>query len=778
MKSVLENAGGVSAIRSGFGKKSMRKARALSAAILPMGAVLGAMAFSPLAAHGVTQIANNTAGPLNTGTSYVSGTAPGAADMALFNSAIGSAQTQTLGGSFTLGEIQVVNPGGLITIANDSSGSILTLNGVVNASGVNVGIDMSAATQNLTFGSANTSLTIGAAQSWLVNTGRTLTMNGVVAGSANISITGGGTVSLATTADTFTGNYVVNSGATLSENVAQSATSGVVLNGGTLSGTIALNGTNFIYANSGTSAVSLEAGLDLYALFAGNGNIAWNEPSLNGVTQGNTVATSPFGNFGGTVSWGASAAAIRMQAQSSLQGQYTLNPFANFDLGSAGGSLTAKLGSTAWVLGGLQGTGSTDAVGGTAGGHGSNIIVGGANLTQTYAGTFLNTSGGGDEFTKVGIGTMTLTGIDSAASTYTGYANDGFSNAVLGGNLILNHSVNPTGLLATAGYLEIGQGGTLTVLGNSGASTATTETVALLTVNNGGGNLVLTPNGGLSTTTSVGAITATAAGAVLNITENTGTATLKTTSALTDSILGGGHVTFTNAGGVTGFATTTGTTPFTVAQYTAATVYSTGAGSSTTNYTINDNATVTSGASFYTMQVTNDTAGQSVNFGGAFVDTTGAILFTGPNAETMSGGTINTSLIIQNYGATLTYNNAVTGTATMTFAGPGTTVLGGGTANTYTGQTYIDSGATLSVASNATLGAPATGATINLFGGTLQATGGTSFGLFNGTAGTNNRSIVIGGGRDLRYQPAEPRSRWPVWSAIQPKTARSVRTVR
>lgn len=75
----------------------------------------------------------------------------------------------------------------------------------------------------------------------------------------------------------------------------------------------------------------------------------------------------------------------------------------------------------------------------------------------------------------------------------------------------------------------------------------------------------------------------------------------------------------------------------------------------------------------------------------------------------------------------------------LTKSGAGTLVLSNAS-NTFNAPIFVNAG-TLSVGANVHLGSQTGGQTVNLRGGTLRATG--TFGLFNGTAGTNNRNVTL-----------------------------------
>jgi len=182
-------------------------------------------------------------------------------------------------------------------------------------------------------------------------------------------------------------------------------------------------------------------------------------------------------------------------------------------------------------------------------------------------------------------------------------------------------------------------------------------------------------------------------------------------------------------------------------------------GTNTTNDRINaatGNLALTSNYTANSLKIEAPSAAQSLALGGNTLTlTNGGVLMTGANDFTISGGTVksntsanpatNSDLVINHYGVgPLTISAVIAngnGASTLSKGGPGTLVLSG--SNTYTGATYLGAGVT-SISANANLGAEATGAALNMTGGTLQATG--SFGLFNGAAGTNDRNVILWGG--------------------------------
>src|ERR1043166_6940196 len=139
--------------------------------------------------------ANNTAN-LNTTGAWTNNVVPGASDIAVWDNNVPGANTTLLGASMTWAGVRILDPGGLVTI---SAGSTLTV-------GPN-GIDLSAATQNLTLNNGVT-IGVGGLQKWNVQAGRTLTLAAVptkpttpnTSNSGGVQISTTGTVKLGTVA--------------------------------------------------------------------------------------------------------------------------------------------------------------------------------------------------------------------------------------------------------------------------------------------------------------------------------------------------------------------------------------------------------------------------------------------------------------------------------------------------------------------------------------------------------------------------------------------------
>jgi autotransporter-associated beta strand protein len=145
-------------------------------------AALLAVAGVAITAHAQAPVVKaNSYTSLTTGSDWVGGTAPGANNIAVWNSTASSPVPEPLGASTTWEGIQIVNPGSTITISGD--GNSLT-NGAVGVVGLN-GIDMSSASQNLTL---SNNLVVSGVQNWKIASGRTLTVNGLLSRNAGSAV--------------------------------------------------------------------------------------------------------------------------------------------------------------------------------------------------------------------------------------------------------------------------------------------------------------------------------------------------------------------------------------------------------------------------------------------------------------------------------------------------------------------------------------------------------------------------------------------------------------
>jgi autotransporter-associated beta strand protein len=160
----------------------------------------GWLAVFALAAMGTAATIDktNNAGNLNLGSSWVGGTVPSSGDVARWSSTVTGLNTVSLGADTNWLGIKVTNPGGAVTV---NSGNTLALGGS--------GIDLSAATTNLTL---NCALTLLADQSWDFSSISALTLGGAVGGGpVTLTKTGGGTVNL-NALNALSGSVAVNAG--------------------------------------------------------------------------------------------------------------------------------------------------------------------------------------------------------------------------------------------------------------------------------------------------------------------------------------------------------------------------------------------------------------------------------------------------------------------------------------------------------------------------------------------------------------------------------------
>ena len=389
-----------------------------------LAAILLAAMLASNAAHATTTFtkADNT-NALNLGSSWVGGFVPGSSQIAQWNSTALAANTSaSLGGNLSWEGISIVDPGAAVTI---SSGSVLTL-------GVS-GIDMSAATQDLTISSG---LTLGSGnQVWNVATGRTLALDTGTftrTAGATMNIQGAGTVS-----STMTG-----------------LTSAVQTNGILTWATVG-TGTNTRFATfSGDSLVGYTG-----ATAASTGSGTW-----DGIPSGGTGLINYDITVGGTGAVTGNARNVNSIRYSGTGAFTQASNTNNTVLMTTNAILNAGTGT--FTIGTTGGTTLNVGIGST-----NELVLNAANAGIVIANVISGAAGA--SVTVVGPNTVTLNG----ASTFTG------GTTLNGGSLALGASSTGAAGSVTAGPVGTG---TLTLNGGNLAASLAARTINNAVVVNSG----------------------------------------------------------------------------------------------------------------------------------------------------------------------------------------------------------------------------------------------------------------------------------------------------
>ena len=673
------------------------------------------------AAPAATYSKANNGTALNVPGSWAAGVVPTGADIGQWDSTVSTAAncTNNLGAATNWAGIKIVGPAAPVTITN--SAATLTL----GASG----IDMAAATQGLNL---NTPVALGAAQTWNIASGQTLTAKGTLSGGGSLTKSGSGTLTLYGT-NTYNGGTTIAGGnialvnsyefgsgpVTVNSNGAAynysatglTITNAVTLNGGGFhtgggnagtkniwAGPVTLTASSYVQSDGGTTGNALTGGVNLgnggYTLtIGGNGNNSGSANNFNSIVSGGPNATllvnsvglaylNAANTFSGTVRSGWS---LVLQNVNALQN-------ATLDMNAADSGAVTLINNA--VVGALTGSRNLNLAG-------NAISVGNNNSSTTYAGGLTNSG----SLAKTGTGMLTLTGTNSytgattiSAGTLTiggaGQLGGGSYAAAMANNaaFIYNSSASQilSGGISGTGTLTQNGPGTLSLTGAGSYSGATAVNGSILQISNA-------YSAGTTYTIASGATTELTASTVnpLNYaTTFNGAGTLKLDGGGTWVIIFGNHAAETVALGAGGLVWVTGNTAVT--------------GSSSYNGLWNSN--------LGSLQVDS---GSMINFveGGT---TTSAQFDALNGGGTISGGYGGTTTIsVGNANGTGTFSGTLNdngGTSKLGFAknGTGTETLAG--ANNYSGPTTINAG-TLSLGASGTLPAATT---VNLAGGTLD----------------------------------------------------------
>jgi autotransporter-associated beta strand protein len=631
-----------------------------------------------------------TAGDLSTGAVWVGGIAPGPGDIALFNSTIAGAQTDTItSAALSIGEIQISNPGGTITINGPDA---LTLNGVGG-----VGIDdYSLAIASLTIGAP---IVLGANQLWEVGSGKTLTISGGISGSGvGFTKTGPGQLTINTTASSFTGTMTLDGGIIQLTNPSAatnflSSSSSLAVNGGALveSQTGAASTNTQTYAS--TSIGQGEGQIEFGRVSGGTVKIqtgtvtrsAGGTVQFNGVINKATNQYIETSNANGFIGGWAYTDSLLFASSNGANANVTnaaetANAWGTTTNTSITANYTAAAGTTQSVLFGTAGAFTLTLTGADVIGSGgilmnttpaANVetITGGTSLTSgngtdLIVGQFDTTAGGSLAInanitdnggtsiglTKVGGGVLNLGG----ANTFTGpvYLNDGTvkltaSTALGSGVNAINfgNSYNSSGTLALNGF-----NATVSALSTANVNAGLpvvqdgAATGSVLTINDAGTSVyngtVQSGSTGALSVIKTGAGSQTLAGSNTytgNTTVNNGSLIFTTSipSSPTFSVAGGATLNTASAGTIilgTTNSLTTSAAPSTTANVLGAVTLNGGAivtGSAGSTLSI---TTLASNSGSYTFSITDPTSTSG---------TSSLITVTGSGALTINGGTIN-----------------------------------------------------------------------------------------------------------------------------------------
>jgi autotransporter-associated beta strand protein len=696
-----------------------------------------AMAISSGTASNWSQSATDT-------TATAAGVVPGAATDVYFSNTNGAANQESaivLGANMTVNSLNFNDP---VPVTINADGNAITLNSAGSAINVN-----SSAT-------INANINLGAAQTWNIASGQTLTTGGSIDGPFPLTLAGGGSVvfngssyySGATTVSA--GSLTIGSTGYLASpavNVSSGATL-TVLSGGAISPFTAL-------ANGGTTNFNNAA--QTIASLNGAGGL-----NLNGTSLAVTGGGSYSGSIGGTGSLNLSGGTLNLSASNAYTGGTQVLYGATLTVASTGSlaastSLvadgTVNLNNSAQLVSSLNGIGTLNLNGTVLN------VTGGGSVSGVIAGTgSLNLSGG----------TLALSGAD----TYTGptAVSSGASLAVTNslasstaladaGTVTFSNAAQSIASLSGSGNLNL-SGTALTVTGGGAFSGPITGTGSLIVSGNSltlsgintysgttnvssGATLMINSGGALSLSTSLvdsGTINFNNSAQSVASLNGSGNLNLNGTSL---TISGGGN--FSGVIGSTGSLTVIGNTlTVSAAQaYSGTTNVSNGAtltlsstGSLPSSAQLNNSGTVNFNNA--SQSITSFNGNGQINLNGTALTVTGGGTFTGAIADNGSSG----SLVAAGGVLTLSGNSNYSGS----------TVVSGGTllaaaVNTLSPNSAVNlSNGTLDVSGfNNSIAALNVGnaGTLNLgFGNVLTDTGSASFaGTLNVTTGTISSNL-------------------------------------
>lgn len=399
------------------------------------------------------QKANNTDN-LNLDTSWGLPNAPGAGDVAVWQNTVSSANSTLLGGNLAWSGIRIADPSGEITIGGANT---LTIGAA--------GIDMSAATQNLTLNSA---VALNVLQTLNVGAGRTLTVNGALSSNnalGYLTKTGAGTLVLAGTNSFAAGSILrVNNNIVGSEGIIRLESSGAL-------GTLAFDLKTDRSSSNSSAIVELANGITI----GSNKRL---------VVSGHTNS-SVLRNVSGNNTWNGTISAEGFNGHVAIE-----SAAASLTLG---GTISSQI---ATQIIGLIGTGG-------------DIVLSSSSLLADGGANADNFQFGGTLAGRIGLASSTVR-IERATNTYTGVTSIGTGILEVAALADIN-TVSSIGKGSVAGSAAdlVFDGGTLRY---TGATAQTTNRQFTLTTAGGTIDSSGSDNGNALNFTNTGAITLTGTG--------------------------------------------------------------------------------------------------------------------------------------------------------------------------------------------------------------------------------------------------------------------------
>jgi len=451
--------------------------------------------------------ANNTTN-LDSGGSWVGGVDPGIYNQALWTSTVTAANTTTLASYQQWAGLKITNPGGAVT-----------LNGSATLGLDDAGVDMSAATQDLT---VNCPVQMTAPSIWRVASGRTATFNGIISGYPGLMVSATGTVEL-DAANTYSGDTTLNGGTLVANDNSALSTGLLIFNGGNLSNTASStleNDANLI--SNATVSVAASQTLTLKGSIAGSGSLTKGDTGTLTLSGANTYTGATIVSAGTLAI--ANTSALLTSPGLTLAGGTVLQP--NLDgvvirapITVAGSGTTATISAPTNAPGG--GVVSTLTLDSVLAGSGNVTFSSSVNQNalstvylgaqSTYAGsTLLDTAGTSATqiIVKLGIHnalpTTTVLTIDGQAGTGTSpgrYAElnlNGFNQQLAGltntaRSLRVQRVVNSN--VSAAATLTINNSGNHTFSGNLGGGANGSVSASAMPGSTNGNNFGLTKSG-------------------------------------------------------------------------------------------------------------------------------------------------------------------------------------------------------------------------------------------------------------------------------------------